>query len=157
MQRRDKSLFGFDKEEAQVPKELASARHVELDPNGKSLNEPGAKGDAGKVRPAMVLGGFARALKGVCAVGTYGAAKYSPSGWLQVPDAESRYDDAKLRHWLDEKSGSDLDPDTELLHSLHEAWNALARVDLIIRRKESSGDVFDYQKLLKKALSKLGA
>ena len=36
----------------------------EQDPNGKSPHELGAKLDAGKIRPGLVLGGFARALLG---------------------------------------------------------------------------------------------
>lgn len=107
----------------------------EVDPNGKALHEPGSKGDAGKIRPSLVLGGFARALIEVCKVGTYGAVKYSDNGWMEVPNGEDRYDDAKLRHWLKEKSGEACDADTELAHAAHEAWNALARLDLMLRKR----------------------
>jgi hypothetical protein len=55
---------------------------------------------------------------------------------MEVSNGEPRYDDAKLRHWLYEKSGIECDPDTQELHAAHEAWNALARLDLIIREKE---------------------
>lgn len=137
MQRRDKSLFGFDKEEAQVPEELASARHAELDPNGKSLNEPGAKGDAGKVRPALVLGGFPRALLAVSQVGTDGAKKYTDLGWATVPDGINRYEEAMLRHWLKERTGEEYDTDSGSLHAAHLLWNALARLELILRDKEA--------------------
>ena len=109
---------------------------VESDPNGLSAHVPGAKLDAGKPRPALVLGGFARALLAVTRIGTYGATKYTDNGWQEVPNGETRYDDAKLRHWLTEKSDIECDPDTQELHASHEAWNALARLDLIIRRKE---------------------
>ncbi len=110
----------------------------ETDPTGKSPHEPGAKLDAGKVRPALVLGGFARALLAVSRIGTYGAVKYTDNGWIEVPDGESRYDDAKMRHWLTEKTGVEFDPDSEEEHAAHEAWNALARLDLILRRKEKA-------------------
>jgi hypothetical protein len=108
----------------------------EQDPNGLSANAPGAKLDAGKVRPALVLGGFARALLAVSRIGTFGAVKYTENGWMVVPNGEARYDDAKLRHWLTEKTGVEFDPDSEEEHAAHEAWNALARLDLILRRKE---------------------
>lgn len=111
---------------------------AESDPNGFHANTPGAKLDAGKVRPALVLGGFARALLEVSKVGTYGATKYTDNGWMEVPNGLDRYDDAKLRHWLKEKIGEKCDPDTELVHAAHEAWNALARLDLLIREKEKS-------------------
>lgn len=141
MSLRDKSLyghtaFGFDKAERDVPAELARSPRTETDPNGKSLNEPGAKGDAGKVRPALVLGDFARALVAVAEVGTYGAKKYSDAGWLQVPDGIKRYDEAMMRHWLKEKSGEVADPETGLLHLSHACWNMLARLDLMLRAKE---------------------
>jgi hypothetical protein len=109
---------------------------AETDPLGKPLNSPGAKADAGKVRPALVLGGFARALLEVSKVGTSGAIKYTESGWIDVPDGVSRYDEAGMRHWLYEKAGQPHDPDTALLHAAHEAWNALARLDLMLRQAE---------------------
>ena len=110
---------------------------TETDPSGKSLNEKGAKGDAGKVRPALVLGDFARALIEVAEVGTYGAKKYTEHGWLTVPDGIERYDEAMLRHWLKEKAGETHDADTGLLHQAHLAWNALARLDLMLREQEA--------------------
>lgn len=112
---------------------------LETDPNGKALNEKGAKGDAGKVRPSLVLGGFARALLEVSKIGTYGAVKYTDNGWMEVPNGEARYDDAGLRHWLYEKAGQKLDADTQLLHAAHEAWNKLARLDLMLREREKAG------------------
>ena len=62
--------------------------------------------------------------------------KYTENGWMEVPKGIDRYDDAKMRHWLDEKAGIACDPDTQLLHAAHEAWNALARLDLLIRKIE---------------------
>jgi hypothetical protein len=110
----------------------------ETDPNGLGAHEPGSKLDAGKLRPALVLGGFARALTEVAKVGTYGATKYTDNGWMEVPNGVARYDDALLRHWLKEKFGETCDPDTGLLHAAHYAWNALARLDLIIRNQEKT-------------------
>jgi hypothetical protein len=110
---------------------------IELDPNGKSPNEAGSKLDAGKVRPALVLGGFARALLAVSAVGTFGANKYTDNGWITVPNGEERYDDALLRHWLYDKTGEKEDKDSLLLHKAHAAWNALAELDLLLRRVEN--------------------
>lgn len=115
--------------------------YKEADPLGKEPHEAGAKLDAGKPRPALVLGGFARALLEVAKVGTYGAVKYTDNGWVEVPNGESRYDDAMLRHWLAEKAGLMTDADTELLHAAHSAWNALARLDLLLRKKEKASAV----------------
>lgn len=107
----------------------------EVDPHGKSAHTPGAKLDAGKIRADLVLGEFALALKEVCRVGTFGAQKYTDSGWVTVPNGESRYSDAMLRHYLDEQSGQENDVDSGLKHAAHLAWNALARLELMLRRK----------------------
>jgi hypothetical protein len=111
---------------------------AETDPNGKRPNEAGAKLDAGKNRVGLVLFGFARALQEVSKVGTYGANKYTDNGWMEVPDGERRYTDAMLRHFLEEAIGQEYAPDTGLRHAAHAAWNALARLDLMIRRAESA-------------------
>lgn len=108
---------------------------MEQDPHGISAHEPGAKLDAGKTRVGLVLGGFSRALSAVCEVGTYGAQKYTPSGWRSVPDGVERYTDAMGRHLLMEPRET-VDPDSGLSHAAHVAWNALARLELMIREEE---------------------
>ena len=106
---------------------------AETDPNGKSASESGAKFDAGKNRLGLVLGEFARALEQVGEVGTFGAGKYTPGGWVTVPNGIERYTDAMLRHYMQEAKGEVLDAQTGLLHAAHQAWNSLARLDLILR------------------------
>jgi hypothetical protein len=105
----------------------------ELDPNGKDPHSPGAKLDAGKNRLGLVLGDFALALEQVGRVGTFGAKKYTDHGWISVPGGVERYTDAMYRHMLKEHTGEPVDFDTGLLHSAHTAWNALARLELVIR------------------------
>jgi hypothetical protein len=107
----------------------------EKDPNGKEAKEPGAKLDAGKVRANLVLRDFAGALMAVAKVGTFGANKYSDSGWINVPDGYDRYSDAMVRHYLMEEREA-CDKDSELWHQAHLAWNALARLELLIRAEE---------------------
>lgn len=114
---------------------------MESDPLGILAHEPGAKLDAGKNRLGLVIHGFARSLQAVGGVGTYGANKYSDDGWVSVPNGEARYTDALYRHLLDEAAGEEFDPDSKLLHAAHAAWNALARLDLMLRRKEAGGDL----------------
>lgn len=108
---------------------------IETDPNGLSAHSPGAKLDAGKPMVSMVLGGFARALMEVSKVGTFGAKKYTPNGWMTVPDGIQRYADAKVRHQLYEAMGETHDSCSELLHAAHEAWNALAKLELMLREE----------------------
>lgn len=107
----------------------------EVDPHGKPANTPGAKLDAGKVRTGLVLHGFARALHAVAEVGTYGAQKYTPDGWIEVPNGQARYTDAMYRHLMREAAGEHEDPETGIAHAAHAAWNALARLDLMIREQ----------------------
>lgn len=116
--------------------EISGENITELDPLGRSAHSAGAKLDAGKPRPSLVLGGFARALMEVTKVGTLGAAKYTDDGWQEVPNGENRYDDAMLRHWLQEKMGETHDAESELNHLAHQCWNSLARLDLYLRQQE---------------------
>ena len=106
---------------------------TEKDPRGTPPHHPGAKLDAGKTRAGLVLGGFARALLEVSAVGTFGATKYTPHGWASVPNGIERYTDAMHRHLLAEATGERLDCDSGLAHAAHAARCALARLDLMLR------------------------
>jgi hypothetical protein len=112
------------------------AKQPETDPNGLAQHAPGAKLDAGKNRLSMVLFAFSRAIEAVGRCGTFGAAKYTDGGWQFVPNGEQRYTDALLRHLMREGQGETHDPDSELPHATHAAWNSLARLELILRRME---------------------
>ena len=102
----------------------------EYDPYGLDPHTEGAKLDQGKDRVGLVFKGFCKALRAVSRVGTYGAGKYTDDGWKSVPDPSCRYMDALLRHLLDMMGGEDIDPESELLHKAHLAWNALAILEL---------------------------
>ncbi len=97
---------------------------------------PGAKLDHGKVRMGLVLGGFRHALQAVGEVGTFGAAKYSDNGWLEVPNGKARYEDALFRHLL---ADDECDDESGLLHKAHAAWNALAILELHLREAKLAG------------------
>jgi len=106
---------------------------LEIDPTHP---QKGIKYDQGKPRLGLVLGGFSRALEEVGHVGTFGANKYCDKGWLEVPNALERYEDALLRHTLANKREA-FDSESGLLHLAHRAWNALATLELLLRdRKE---------------------
>ena len=106
------------------------------DPNGIGQHEAGAKLDMGKNRLGLVSGHFARALWHVGLVGTYGANKYTDNGWISVADGINRYSDAGLRHYLRRMMGEEYDEESKLLHLAHEAWNALAQLELYLREQE---------------------
>lgn len=107
---------------------------MEVDPNGINAHEPGAKLDAGKNRIGLVLNAFANALWEVAEVGTFGANKYTDNGWLQVERGDERYEDALYRHSLKRAAGELRDQDSGLRHAAHRAWNALATLELEIRK-----------------------
>lgn len=106
----------------------------EQDPNGLNPSDPGAKLDQGKAK-AAVLSDFSLALMAVAFVGTFGAKKYSRGGWQQVEDAQIRYTDAQWRHLLAERHEPN-DEQSGLPHAAHQAWNLLARLELMLREIE---------------------
>lgn len=116
-------------------KDIREKREVEVDPNGLSSSDAGAKLDAGKPMPRLIVGGFSKALMKVAEVGTFGAKKYTEEGWRKVPNGVKRYEDAMLRHYLYEKGGEKFDSESDLLHAAHLAWNALARLELMLDEK----------------------
>lgn len=103
----------------------------EKDPTGRQPHDPGAKLDQGKPR-AGLLCSFGKALLAVAEVATFGANKYTQDGWEEVPNGQARYTDALLRHLLIERT-EPVDPETHLPHAAHVAWNALARLELLLR------------------------
>jgi hypothetical protein len=112
-------------------------QNSEQDPTGRSVHAPGAKLDQGKLRAALVMSGFSKALTEVCKIGTHGAEKYSPNGWKSVPNGIERYDDAQERHKLTRWGGELTDPGSKLLHRAHEAWNVLAALELELREEKN--------------------
>lgn len=110
----------------------------EKDPDGKNPHEPGAKLDHGKSACFQgLLAYFPGACEQVAAVSTFGASKYAWKGWESVPRGFERYSDALVRHLIREGSGELKDPDSGLTHAAHVAWNALARLELLL--KEQNG------------------
>lgn len=106
----------------------------EVDPNGIDPHSPGAKLDAGKAEVLKyVIAYFPLALKGVSEVSAFGAKKYTYKGWETVPDGVDRYSEAMFRHLLKEQEGEEFDQDSGLLHAKQTAWNALARLELMLR------------------------
>ncbi len=96
----------------------------------------GIKYDDGKNKLGLIFEGFSHALIEVGKVGTYGAVKYTEDGWVTVPDGRRRYTDAMYRHLMEEAGGDVVDSESGLLHAAHSAWNALARLELMLRSRD---------------------
>ena len=134
----------------QEPKGIISANAIEYDikppfletdPNGKPLNTPGAKADAGKLKPWLMMAGFSRALELVSEVTTKGAEKYTPNGWAEVPNGIERYMEGFGRHLLKLGQGEIYDNGPNGIGTKHKAqmiWNLLASLELEEREKSSS-------------------
>jgi hypothetical protein len=105
----------------------------ETDPTGRDIHDDGAKTDEGKPQCSLLLL-FGKALREVAKVGTFGAIKYTRGGWQNVPDGINRYTDAMLRHLLEEQYEK-YDRDLPVLHAAQTAWNALARLELMLREE----------------------
>lgn len=108
----------------------------ERDPHGADPHTPGAKLDAGKLRPWLLISGFPLALQEVARVTTIGAEKYTPHGWASVPDGEARYMEAFGRHMLALARGETHDTGangTGCHHKAQAAWNLLASLELELR------------------------
>jgi len=105
----------------------------EVDPHGLDQHVAGAKLDGDKPDLSLLLM-FGKALREVGVVGTFGARKYSRGGWQDVPNGEQRYTAALLRHLYAEHYEVS-DPDSGLRHATHAAWNALARLELMLREE----------------------
>lgn len=117
-------------------KQMLEASKEQADPTGKAAKEPGSKLDLGKspvVRGALQY--FPRALSSIAEVSQKGAEKYTWKGWESVPDGFVRYSDALGRHLLSE-SIEDTDEETGCLHAAQVAWNALARLELLLKDRE---------------------
>lgn len=95
----------------------------------------GKKFDNQKPKMGMVFNHFKKALLEVGKTGTYGNKKYSPDeywdyNWEQLDNGYERYTDALVRHLLQEGA----DSESGLPHAAHVAWNALARLEILLRK-----------------------
>jgi hypothetical protein len=93
------------------------------------------KFDGGKVLAAIPFQDFPLAIRELVQVCTFGAQKYDRSSWSTVPNAEVRYEDALARHFLAQYT-ENLDQESGLYHKAHLAWNALATLEMELRKLE---------------------
>ena len=110
---------------------IAKDYSVAADPN-----LTGRKDDYLKTQPALIITDMPRALMAVAEVASFGALKYGKSNWLHVENGVERYTNAMDRHRI--KEGVEThDGDSGLMHAAHAAWNALARLELMLREEEN--------------------
>ena len=84
---------------------------------------------------------FPRAIEAVANISKFGYDKYGTwGGWLGVENGLARYQDAKCRHMIDEAKGEERASDSNLLHAAHEAWGAMAKLELLLREQEDAAN-----------------
>lgn len=65
---------------------------------------------------------------------TFGAQKYEPENWRNVPEAHKRYFSAANRHMWTWKMGQELDPENNLHHLAAAAVNLMFILELELER-----------------------
>lgn len=90
------------------------------------------KKDAGKLRWSLLP---TDALEQVVKVLEFGAVKYGPNQWRELPEFEwMRISDALERHHTKWKRGKDIDDESGLLELAHLACNALFLLEMEIHK-----------------------
>ena len=107
----------------------------------ESKPQPGQKFDGSKRRVIQgFINYFPRAIEAVTEVSEYGTVKYNagkfPTTWKEVVGGIVRYTDALGRHLLEEAKGNTHCPESGLMHAKQTAWNAMARLELILIEEE---------------------
>lgn len=99
----------------------------------------GKKFDVGKPDWSLVPW---EVLEGMVKTMTYGKEKYQENpddpNWMKVEDGKHRYFAAMMRHFLSDKKGEVLDPESGLEHLDHFLFNALCYV--YFKRMENNGN-----------------
>lgn len=88
-------------------------------------------------------------LEDVVKVYTFGAKKYAPNSWRNLPDGMERYKAALLRHLVAFDKGEEFDEESQLPALAHMAWNAIAMLAIwhdkmkTMKEKELRHNEFD--------------
>jgi hypothetical protein len=91
-----------------------------------------------------VLQMFPNALRQVALASKHGADKYGQDNWLNVDNSYQRYSAAMLRHTATKPCH--IDEDSGLLHEAHTAWNALARLEILMKALETGDAIIPARK-----------
>jgi hypothetical protein len=106
--------------------------------NGKKL-------DQGKLPMDVIFHQFPRALEGVVECSKYGHELHKLTdldwnNWSRVENGKFRYAQALTRHRIARAKGEEYDLESGLPHIAHQAWNALAQLELYYKSKQKSDE-----------------
>jgi hypothetical protein len=128
--------FVFERASDPDDEPKVTQRPVAVEREGARPRDSGGavKLDAGKAPVWMgFMRYFPRAMLSVALVSDYGYRKYGTwGGWRDVKDGVNRYSDADARHTILQAVETYDDSDSGLAHAAQEAWNALAKLELLI-------------------------
>lgn len=109
---------------------------IQSSETGAKFNPSEATRKDGKIRMDLVMTGFPKALLAMGECMTWALSKgYNVDDWHNVPDPVRAYTGAMMRHLLKEMGGETHDDESKLLHAVHTAWNAMARLEMLLRGK----------------------
>lgn len=134
-----KMKYGFDSRRLDNGDAAVFIHKETTDDDPSKIGTGAIKYDSGK---APVYRGFIsyfpRAIKAVAEVSGFGAVKYAYEGWADISDGFNRYKDAQFRHILEHAKGQHTAEDSRLAHLAHEAWGAMATLELYLRETENA-------------------
>ena len=98
----------------------------------------GVKHNNGKPQISLLFRQFPKALEAIAKCSEYGHEKYKDTdqdylNYQRVEGGSKAYADAGLRHRLFKEGTTDLD--SQLPHSYHTCWNALAELELLLMKR----------------------
>ena len=129
-----KKCINIDEDENQTRQE--KVKTVLDDMLGKE--DKGVKHNNGKPQISILFKQFPKALEAIAKCSEYGHEKYKETdqdylNYQRVEGGSKAYADAGLRHRLFKEGTTDLD--SQLPHSYHTCWNALAELELLLMKR----------------------
>ena len=112
-------------------------KSIKVDWNG---TREGVKDDKGKAQPFKgFINYFPRTILAISEVSVFGSKKYAWDGFSNVENGNDRYEEAQFRHKLVQciEGKESKDEESRLLHMMHEAWCAMAKVEMYLKDKET--------------------
>jgi len=85
---------------------------------------------------------FPRAMEAVAALSRDGCKKHDvPEGDTSFTEIENAPDvlrEALVRHLVKEAKGEFIDPEWNYMHAVHEAWNAMGRLETLLKKRHGA-------------------